>query len=168
MTLGRSWRSSALWVADEDGFDWLWGGLGSLERPLRDMFGNLVELWGVILAPKIAAEFGKYSKKCGSKRQAVPQRFFSWIFSRRQAAQETPRPDLSLRILQMHIGVLTTDTEFCSCWMPTWHHVGFQNWKIRVQTMSGRLLGAGRGLQDGIWCFQRGLGKLQKVLEAVP
>ena len=38
--------------------------------------GSLGEVLGVMLAPKMAAKSRKYLKKYGSKRQAVPERFF--------------------------------------------------------------------------------------------
>jgi gas vesicle protein len=46
--------------------------LGGLERSV----GGLGEVSGVMLAPKMAAKSRKILKKSGSKRQAVPQRFF--------------------------------------------------------------------------------------------
>ena len=46
-----------------------WGASGGV-------FGGLGEVFGVMLAPKMAAKSGKYRKKCGSKRQAVPEWFF--------------------------------------------------------------------------------------------
>ena len=38
--------------------------------------GGLDEVLGVMLAPKMAANPQKIEKKCGSKRQAVPEWFF--------------------------------------------------------------------------------------------
>ena len=46
-----------------------WGASGGV-------FGGLGEVFGVMLAPKMAAKSGKYRKKCGPKRQAVPEWFF--------------------------------------------------------------------------------------------
>ena len=46
-----------------------WGASGGV-------FGGLGEVFGVMLAPKMAAKSGKYRKKYGSKRQAVPEWFF--------------------------------------------------------------------------------------------
>ena len=40
------------------------------------VLGGLGEVLGVMLAPKMAAKSGKYRKKCGSKRQAIPEWFF--------------------------------------------------------------------------------------------
>ena len=40
------------------------------------MLGGLGEVLGVMLAPKMAAKSGKYRKKYGSKRLAVPEWFF--------------------------------------------------------------------------------------------
>ena len=40
------------------------------------MFEGLGEVLGVMLAPKMAANPPKIEKKCGSKRQAVPEWFF--------------------------------------------------------------------------------------------
>ena len=40
------------------------------------VFGDLGEVFGVMLAPKMAANPQKIEKKCGSKRQAVPEWFF--------------------------------------------------------------------------------------------
>ena len=69
------------------GFEWLWGGLGQLLSgswvTSGAVFGGLGELLGVMLGPKIPAKSGKYKKKCRSETQAIPQRFFGWIFCRR-------------------------------------------------------------------------------------
>ena len=43
---------------------------------LRGVLGRLGEVLGVMLAPKMAANPQKIEKKCGSKRQAVPEWFF--------------------------------------------------------------------------------------------
>ena len=43
---------------------------------LRGALGGLGEVLGVMLAPKMAANPQKIEKKCGSKRQAVPEWFF--------------------------------------------------------------------------------------------
>ena len=43
------------------------------------VLGGLGEVLGVMLAPKMAAKSGRDRKKCGSKRQAVPQRFFDRV-----------------------------------------------------------------------------------------
>ena len=40
------------------------------------MLGGLGEVLGVLLAPKMAANPRKFNKKCGSKRQALPEWFF--------------------------------------------------------------------------------------------
>ena len=40
------------------------------------VLGRLGEVLGVMLAPKMAANPQKIEKKCGSKRQAVPEWFF--------------------------------------------------------------------------------------------
>ena len=40
------------------------------------VLGGLGEVLGVMLAPKMAANPRKIEKKCGSKRQAVPEWFF--------------------------------------------------------------------------------------------
>ena len=40
------------------------------------VLGGLGEVLGVMLAPKMAANPQKIEKKCGSKRQAVPE----WVF----------------------------------------------------------------------------------------
>ena len=40
------------------------------------VLGGLGEVLGVMLAPKMAANPEKIKKKCGSKRQAVPEWFF--------------------------------------------------------------------------------------------
>ena len=49
-----------------------WGLLGRSWRH----FGHLGEVLGLMLAPKMAANPQKIEKKCGSKRQAVPEWFF--------------------------------------------------------------------------------------------
>ena len=41
----------------------------------RGVLGGLGEVLGVMLAPKMAANPQKIEKKCGSKRQAVPEWF---------------------------------------------------------------------------------------------
>ena len=38
--------------------------------------GGLGEVLGVMLTPKMAANLQKIEKKCGSKRQAIPEWFF--------------------------------------------------------------------------------------------
>ena len=51
----------------------------ALERLLDGLgrvLGGLGEVLGVMLEPKMAAKSGSYWKKCCSKRQKVPQRFF--------------------------------------------------------------------------------------------
>ena len=51
----------------------------ALERLLDGLggvLGGLGEVLGVMLGPKMAAKSGSYRKKCYSKRQKVPQRFF--------------------------------------------------------------------------------------------
>ena len=53
--------------------------LGGLQRSV----GGLGEVLGVMLAPKMAAEIQKYRTKCGSKRQAIPQRVFMDFLSGR-------------------------------------------------------------------------------------
>ena len=40
------------------------------------VLGDLGEVLGVMLTPKMAANPQKIEKKCGSKRQAVPEFFF--------------------------------------------------------------------------------------------
>ena len=40
------------------------------------VLGRLGEVLGVMLAPKMAANPQKIEKKCGSKRQAIPEWFF--------------------------------------------------------------------------------------------
>ena len=50
--------------------------LGRLLGASGGVFGGLGEVLGVKLAPKMAAKSGRYPKKCGSKRQAVPEWFF--------------------------------------------------------------------------------------------
>ena len=59
--------------------------LGDLHRVLR----NLGEALGVMLAPKMAAEVKIYRTKCGSKRQAVPQRCFDRVCVEDQQLGET-------------------------------------------------------------------------------
>ena len=54
----------------------------ALERLLggiRRSVGGLGEVFGVMLAPKMAANPQKNEKKCGSKRQAVPVWFFDGL-----------------------------------------------------------------------------------------
>ena len=46
-----------------------WGASGGV-------FGGLGEVFGVMLAPKMATKSRKYRKKYGSKRHAVPECFF--------------------------------------------------------------------------------------------
>ena len=40
------------------------------------VLGGLREVLGVMLGPKMASKSGSYRKKCCSKRQKVPKRFF--------------------------------------------------------------------------------------------
>ena len=60
-------------------FAWLMGGVAELlSGTLVDsggVLGDLGEVLGVMLAPRMAAKSGKYRKKYGSKRQAVPYLF---------------------------------------------------------------------------------------------
>ena len=46
------------------------------------VFRGLGEVFGVMLAPKMAAKSGKCQKKYGSKRQAVPEWFFKIFVSK--------------------------------------------------------------------------------------
>ena len=46
------------------------------------VLGGLGEVLGVMLAPKMAAKSGKYRKKYGSKRQAVPECFLMVFLSK--------------------------------------------------------------------------------------
>ena len=59
MALGRSVRA----------LERNWGASGGV-------LGRLGEVLGVMLAPKMAANPQKIEKKCGSKRQAIPEWFF--------------------------------------------------------------------------------------------
>ena len=43
------------------------------------VLGVLGEVLGVMLGPKMAAKSRSYRKKCCSKRQKVPQRFFNGL-----------------------------------------------------------------------------------------
>ena len=61
--------------------------LERLSGGLRRVCGSLDEVLGVMLAPKMAAKSGKYRKKYGSKRQAVPEWFFDgFCFEDKQPA----------------------------------------------------------------------------------
>ena len=61
-------------------FAWFLGGLSGLLSgswvASGGVLGGLGEVLGVMLAPKIGANPQKIEKKCGSKRQAVPEWFF--------------------------------------------------------------------------------------------
>ena len=62
------------------------------------VFGGLGEVLGVMLAPKMAAKSGKYRKKYGSKRQAVPdQNGFLMVFVSKLSSRETPKFVFELR-----------------------------------------------------------------------
>ena len=69
--LGRSGRGL------KNGFAWFLGGLSRLLSgswvASGGVLGGLGEVLGVMLAPKMAATPQKIEKKCGSKRQAVPE-----------------------------------------------------------------------------------------------
>ena len=61
-------------------FAWFLGGLSGLLSgswvASRGVLEGLGEVLGVMLAPKMAAKSKRYRTKCGSKRQAVPEKFF--------------------------------------------------------------------------------------------
>ena len=109
---GSGWSGRAL----ERLLDGFWRGLGGLG-----------EVLGVMLGPKMAAKSGSYRKKCCLKRKKVPQFFDGCCVEDKQPS--SPQ-NLYLRfgiLISNQIGVFNTDTIFCSCWVPTWPHVGLPN-----------------------------------------
>ena len=66
------------------------------------VLGGLGEVLGVMLAPKMAAKSGKYRKKYGSKRQAVPERFFDGFCVEDEQSRR-------LQSLYLHLGILVSN-----------------------------------------------------------
>ena len=133
----------------------------ALERLLGGLWrsvGALGEVLGVMLAPKMAAKSGRYRKKYGSKRQAVPE----WFFDGSCVADKQPgRPQslyLSLgiplsnsyrRLQHRHRNLFVLGGSMGQCWPSESRKISFQGES-----------GFWRRVQKRSWEFPRGFCKI--------
>ena len=116
------------------------------------LLGGLGEVLGVMLGPKMAAKSGKYRKKYGSKRQAVPEWFFGGFCVEDKQPGRPQSLYLSLgipvsnayrRLQHRHRNLFVLGSNMGPCW-PS------KSRKIAVRGASRRLLGALGRLQEAL------------------